>query len=113
VHTHTPLLVPLTMHKTNEKMVRRVNTTYGDPSFSNCAAQGQGNNDLCYRAYGHHMSGSSNVVIHGSALWVFFNKMNDNKWQNANCDNSGGICETNQAFVSSASSTFWYGMSSK
>ncbi|EFQ29041.1 hypothetical protein CGRA01v4_11404 [Colletotrichum graminicola] len=86
---------------------------YGDPDFSNCAAQGQGNNDRCFRSWGHHMTGSSKVVIHGSALWVFFNKMNDNQWQNAQCENTGGNCMTNQAFANGAKSTYWFGLSSK
>ncbi|KAF6845233.1 putative exo-beta-1,3-glucanase [Colletotrichum musicola] len=88
-------------------------SAYGDPDFSNCAAQGQSNNDRCFRAWGHYMTGSSKVVIHGSALWVFFNKMNDNAWQNAQCENTGGNCMTNQAFADSAKSTYWFGLSSK
>jgi len=88
-------------------------TAYGDPTFSNCAAQGQSSNQLCYRAWGHHMSGSSNIVIHGSALWVFFNNMNNNQWTDAGCANVGGVCQHNMAFVSGASSSFWYNAQSK
>ncbi|KAK2035873.1 pectin lyase-like protein [Colletotrichum somersetense] len=90
-----------------------VKSAYGDPDFSNCAAQGQGNNDRCFRSWGHHMTGSSKVVIHGSALWVFFNKMNDNQWQNPQCENTGGNCMTNQAFADGARSTYWFGLSTK
>ncbi|GKT91010.1 exo-beta-1,4-gluconase [Colletotrichum tofieldiae] len=90
-----------------------VKPAYGDPDFSNCAAQGQGNNDRCFRSWGHYMTGSSKVVIHGSALWVFFNKMNDNQWQNAQCENTGGNCMTNQAFADGAKSTYWFGLSTK
>jgi glucan 1,3-beta-glucosidase len=59
------------------------------------------------------MSGSSDIIIHGSALWVFFNKMNDNQWQDPQCTNTGGVCQHNMAFVSSASRTYWYGISTK
>ncbi|KAF5486932.1 Glucan endo-1,3-beta-glucosidase [Colletotrichum siamense] len=90
-----------------------VKSAYGDPDFSNCAAQGQANNDRCFRAWGHYMTGSSKLVIHGSALWVFFNKMNDNQWQNAQCENTGGNCMTNQAFADGAKQTYWFGLSSK
>ncbi|KAK1445323.1 hypothetical protein CCUS01_12649 [Colletotrichum cuscutae] len=90
-----------------------VKPAFGDPDFSNCAAQGQGNNDRCYRSWGHYMTGSSKVVIHGSALWVFFNKMNDNQWQNAQCENTGGNCMTNQAYADGAKSTYWFGLSTK
>lgn len=88
---------------------------FGDPDFSNCAQQGASDNDRCYRAWAHHMADSSAVVIHGSALWVFFNKMNDNKWQDANCDGTGGVCQLNMALVEGAATnaTFWYTLSSK
>ena len=89
------------------------NATFGDPTFSNCATQGEASNGACYRAWGHHMSGSSNVIIHGSALWVFFNGMDDDMFQNANCDGQGGVCQSNTAYVSNATKTFWYSLSSK
>lgn len=59
------------------------------------------------------MSGSSNVVIHGSAMWVFFDGMNANQWSDAGCSAYGNICQVNMAFVSGASSTFWYNAQSK
>lgn len=90
-----------------------VNATYGDPTFSNCASQGQAGNPQCFRAWANHMSGSSDVVIHGSAMWVFFNTMNDNSWTDADCGSTGGICQLNMAFVSGAASTFWYSLGSK
>ncbi|KAK6217374.1 exo-beta-1 [Colletotrichum tabaci] len=90
-----------------------VKPAYGDPDFSNCAAQGQGNSDHCFRSWGHYMTGSSKIVIHGSALWAFFNGMNDNQWHNPQCENTGGICMTNQAFADSAKSTYWFGLSTK
>ncbi|KAK3328017.1 pectate lyase superfamily protein-domain-containing protein [Cercophora scortea] len=90
-----------------------VNQAYGDPTFDNCASQGESSNDQCYRAWAHHMSNSSNMVIHGSAMWVFFNEMNDNKWQDAGCDSTGGVCQSNMAYVGDVESMSWYSLSSK
>ncbi|KAI1850545.1 hypothetical protein JX266_003827 [Neoarthrinium moseri] len=89
------------------------NTTYGDPTFANCADQGASGNGQCYRAWGHHAVDSSNVIVHGSALWVFFNGMNNNKWQGADCKDYGYICELNMIYLSGAKSTFMYSLSSK
>ncbi|ORY68799.1 pectate lyase superfamily protein-domain-containing protein [Pseudomassariella vexata] len=89
------------------------NTTYGDPTFSNCADQDADGNGQCFRAWAHHAAGSSDIVIHGSALWVFFNGMNDNKFQDANCDKYGGICQLNMIFLSDAVSTFMYSLGGK
>ncbi|KAM0809029.1 putative Pectate lyase superfamily protein-domain-containing protein [Seiridium cardinale] len=89
------------------------NSTYGDPTFSNCADQGASDNGQCYRAWGHHAVDSSAVVIHGSALWVFFNGMNDNMWKDADCENYGSICELNMIYISGANSTFMYSLSTK
>ncbi|KAL8392079.1 hypothetical protein RB595_002325 [Gaeumannomyces hyphopodioides] len=86
---------------------------YGDPTFANCAAQNAANNDQCYRAWGHHMVDSSQMVVHGSALWSFFNKMNDNAWQDPQCERTGGICQLNMAYAERSRSTFWYTLSSK
>jgi glucan 1,3-beta-glucosidase len=52
-------------------------------------------------------------VIHGSALWVFFNGMNDNKFQGADCTDYSSICELNMIFLSNANSTFMYSLSTK
>ncbi len=90
-----------------------VNTGYGDPTFSNCAAQGQGDNDQCYRAWGHYMVNSTNVIIHGSGMWVFYNKMNDGMLQDAGCTSTNNICQLNTAYVSGGNTTFWYSLSSK
>ncbi|KAK3685711.1 pectate lyase superfamily protein-domain-containing protein [Podospora appendiculata] len=89
------------------------NKAYGDPTFDNCARQAESGNDQCYRAWAHYMSNSSNVVIHGSAMWVFFNQMNNNKWQDAGCDSTGGICQLNMAYASDVESMSWYSLSSK
>jgi glucan 1,3-beta-glucosidase len=91
----------------------RPNTTYGDPTFDNCATQGQSSSGQCYRAWGHHAINSSNIVIHGSALWVFFDGMDDNKWQDASCTRYGGICELNMVYLDGAASTFMYSLGTK
>jgi len=89
------------------------NTDLNDPTFDNCASQGQSNNDMCYRSWAVHMSGSNNVVIHGSALWTFFNNMNDNSYEHGECDTTGGICQLNMAYIDGAKSTYWYSASTK
>ena len=53
------------------------------------------------------------MVIHGSAMWVFFDGMNANQWSDSGCSAYGNICQVNMAFVSGASSTFWYNAQSK
>jgi glucan 1,3-beta-glucosidase len=88
-------------------------SAYGDPSFSNCADQDSSDDGQCYRAWGHYAVDSSNVVVHGSALWVFFNGMNDNKWQDANCENYSSTCELNMIYLSGANATFMYSLSTK
>lgn len=59
------------------------------------------------------MVDSSEMVIHGSALWSFFNRMNNNAWQDAQCDRTSSICQLNMAFSERERSTFWYSLSSK
>ncbi|KAH6655747.1 pectate lyase superfamily protein-domain-containing protein [Truncatella angustata] len=89
------------------------NAIYGDPDFSNCHGQNAAENGQCYRAWGHYAVNSSNVVIHGSALWVFFNGMNDNMWQDANCEKYGWTCELNMIYLDGANSTYMYSLSTK
>lgn len=89
-------------------------TDIGDPTFDNCDRQGEPGNDLCYRSWAVHLSGrSQNVVFHGSALWAFFNKMNDNSYEGAACDNTGGVCQFNAAYIEDAESTYWYSAATK
>ncbi|KAK0616110.1 pectate lyase superfamily protein-domain-containing protein [Bombardia bombarda] len=91
-----------------------VDADYGDPSFDNCAAQGQADNDQCYRSWASRAVDSSGVVVHGSAMWVFFNRMNDNMWQDAGCESTGGFCQLNMALVDGAvEGLYWYSLSSK
>ncbi|KAK4217156.1 pectate lyase superfamily protein-domain-containing protein [Rhypophila decipiens] len=85
----------------------------GDPTFNNCASQGQPGADICYRSWALYMSGSQNVVIHGSALWAFFNSMDDNSYEGGNCDDTGGVCQQNVAFIEDARSTYWYSAATK
>ncbi|KAK0720574.1 pectin lyase fold/virulence factor [Lasiosphaeris hirsuta] len=86
---------------------------YGDPAFGNCAAQGLGDDDRCYRAWAQYVSNSNGLVIHGSALWVFFNRMNDKMWRDPQCQSTGGICQANMVAVDGAEEMFWYSLSAK
>ncbi|KXX74005.1 Glucan 1,3-beta-glucosidase [Madurella mycetomatis] len=86
-----------------------VDSAYGDPSFDHC----RDDDDQCYRAWGLHMADSDNVVIHGSAMWSFFNAMNDDLWSDPQCTLTGDICQTNMAFVQRARATWWFSVSSK
>lgn len=86
-----------------------VDPAYGDPSFDHC----RDDDDQCYRAWGLHMADSDNVVIHGSAMWSFFNAMNDDLWSDPQCTLTGDICQTNMAFVQRARAMWWFSVSSK
>lgn len=88
-----------------------VNGSWGDPGFGNCA--GAEDDDRCYRAWGVYMVNSSRVVVHGSAMWSFFNGMDDGLWSDPQCGATGGICQTNMAFVEGARATWWFSVSSK
>lgn len=90
-----------------------VNTGYGDPNFSHCAAPGTADDDRCYRAWGMHVSHAKDTVMHGSSLWVFFNKMNDNQWRDPQCAETEGVCQINMAWVEGAKRLFWYSLSTK
>lgn len=90
-----------------------VKADFNDPTFDNCASQGQSDNDMCYRSWAIYMSRSNNVVIHGSALWTFFNNMHDNSYKHGQCDTTGGICQLNTAYIDGAQSTYWYSASTK
>lgn len=89
------------------------NTTIGDPTFSNCASSGDSGNAQCYMGFHLSLSSSSNIVIHGSAFWVFFNDMTDGSYSNAGCGNHGNICQENAALVSGANALFWYNVATK
>lgn len=83
----------------------------GDPSFDHCG--GEDDDDRCYRAWGLHVTDSDSVVVHGSALWSFFNAMNDDRWSDPQCALTGGICQANMAFVRGATAMWWFSLSSK
>lgn len=86
-----------------------------DPTFDNCKDQGEFHSGRCHRAWGLHMSESEFVVIHGAALWTFFNAMNDSNFEDADCEHSDGICQTNMIYLNTTpvSSTFMYSLGSK
>ncbi|KAJ4306229.1 hypothetical protein N0V88_001027 [Collariella sp. IMI 366227] len=91
-----------------------VNGTYGDPDFGNCKTQeGMEGEDRCYRAWGMRMVQPRDVVIHGSAMWSFFNRMDDNMWSDPQCMKTGGFCQMNMVWVEGARRTWWFGVSSK
>ncbi|KAL2125987.1 hypothetical protein VTI74DRAFT_2010 [Chaetomium olivicolor] len=91
-----------------------IDAAYGDPAFSNCNdQQGQKDDDRCYRAWGVRLSHTRDVVVHGSAMWSFFNKMDDGVWSDPQCSAAGGICQTNMAWVEGARRTWWFSLSSK
>lgn len=50
------------------RVIVSVNPAFGDPDFSNCAAQLASANDQCYRAWAVTSVNSSNIVTHGSAM---------------------------------------------
>ncbi|KAK4222981.1 glucan 1,3-beta-glucosidase [Podospora fimiseda] len=86
-----------------------INTEYGDPTFRHCLE----GDDQCYRGWGMYISHTKDTVIHGSSLWVFFNKMNDNMWKDPQCLETGGVCQTNMVWVEGAKRLFWYLLSTK
>ena len=88
-----------------------VNAAYGDPTFDHCGAGGD--SGLCRRAWAHYMADSQNVVIHGSALWVFFNGMQDGLLADANCASTGAVCQRNLIGIDDAWSTFWFSLAAK
>ncbi|KAK3988327.1 glucan 1,3-beta-glucosidase [Cladorrhinum sp. PSN332] len=85
------------------------NADYGDPTFTHCPTE----DEQCYRAWGMHISRTRDTVLHGASLWVFFNKMNDNLWRDPQCLETGGVCQTNVAWVQGARRLFWYSLSTK
>ena len=98
--TKTPLRAPAPW---------KLEASYGDPSFDHCAA----GDDQCRRAWAHYSSDSSNVVIHGSALWVFYNGMLEGAGPDGHCAATGEVCQTNMVGIAGASSTFWYSLATK
>ncbi|CZR51994.1 related to exo-beta-1,3-glucanase [Phialocephala subalpina] len=89
------------------------NTSIGDPTFSNCASSGDSGNSQCYMGFHQQISSSSNLVIHGSAFWVFFNDMTDGSYSNAGCPNHNNICQENAVIMTDTTSLFWYNLLTK
>ncbi|KAF8864703.1 pectin lyase-like protein [Acephala macrosclerotiorum] len=87
--------------------------TIGDPTFSNCASSGDSGNAQCYMGFHQQISSSSNLVIHGSAFWVFFNDMTDEKYEHAGCPNHNNICQENAVIMTDTTSLFWYNLLTK
>lgn len=88
-------------------------SSIGDPDFSNCASSGDSGNAQCYMGFAQHISASSNIVIHGSAFWVFFNGMTNGGYSNAGCPDHNNICQENAVQLAGATSLFWYNLLTK
>ncbi len=86
------------------------NSSIGDPNFANCASSGDANNAQCYMGFSQHISPSSNIVIHGSAFWAFFNAMTDESYTNAGCPQHNNICQENAVIITDTGSLFWYNL---
>ncbi|KAK1754506.1 glucan 1,3-beta-glucosidase [Echria macrotheca] len=80
---------------------------YADPDFGHCSAE----DDQCRRAWAQYSVDSRNVVIHGSAMWTFFNRMMTGEGPDGACLSSEGVCQTNMIDIEGAKSTFWYSIS--
>jgi glucan 1,3-beta-glucosidase len=84
---------------------------FGDPAFGGCNGEGEGG--MCRRAWGLHVSGVTDVVVHGSAMWSFYGGMADGNWGDPQCTRTGGICQENMAFVERARGMWWFSASSR
>jgi glucan 1,3-beta-glucosidase len=86
-----------------------VNASWGDPGFENC----EEGDYACRRAWGLYVNQTRDTIIHGSAMWSFFNAMDDNLWSDPQCTLTDGICQTNMAYVEGATEMWWFSVSSK
>ncbi|KAH6845143.1 pectate lyase superfamily protein-domain-containing protein [Chaetomium sp. MPI-CAGE-AT-0009] len=86
-----------------------VDGRFGDPGFEGCAE----GDEMCRRAWGLYVDGVRDVVIHGSAMWSFYGGMSDGLWRDPQCGLTGGICQTNMAYVKGAEGMWWFSASSK
>jgi glucan 1,3-beta-glucosidase len=86
-----------------------VNASWGDPDFKNC----EEGDYACRRAWGLYVNQTRDAVIHGSAMWSFFNAMDDNLWSDPQCMLTDGVCQTNMAYVEGARGMWWFSVSSK
>ncbi|KAH6649917.1 pectate lyase superfamily protein-domain-containing protein [Chaetomium tenue] len=87
----------------------KVDGRFGDPGFEGCDEE----DDMCRRAWGLYVDGVEDVVIHGSAMWSFYGGMTDGLWSDPQCGLTGGICQTNMAYVKGAKGMWWFTASSK
>ncbi|RFU33704.1 hypothetical protein B7463_g2616, partial [Scytalidium lignicola] len=71
----------------------------GDPTFSNCAAT----DAQCRMSWYQIISGSSNIYIHGSGFWTFFNGNNG-------CN---GNCQSNAVEIFSTTGLYWWGLNTR
>lgn len=88
-------------------------SSIGDPDWSNCGDSGVSGNPQCYMGFSQHISSSSNIVIHGSAFWAFFNNMTDGSYSNAGCPNYDNICQENAVLLTDTHDLFWFNLLTK
>ncbi|KAL2196400.1 pectate lyase superfamily protein-domain-containing protein [Corynascus similis CBS 632.67] len=83
--------------------------------FEGCIEQKEEEKEeLCRRAWGLHVSGGvKDVVVHGSAMWSFYGGATDGSWSDPECALTGGICQTNMAYVEEAKGLWWFSATSK
>ncbi|KAL3428246.1 putative exo-beta-1,3-glucanase [Phlyctema vagabunda] len=79
---------------------------YGDPDFSWCG----GGDGRCRTALGQNINGGSNLFLHNTASWAFF----DGPWTGDYGTQCSGNCQTNMLRISGVPShLYWYGIGTK
>ena len=80
---------------------------YGDPDFSWCDA-GDG---FCRSSLAQNVDGGSDILLHSSAQWAFFNGPWDGTYSGTACQ---GSCQSNMNRVTGAPENMvWYGVNTK
>ncbi|KAJ5885420.1 Pectin lyase fold/virulence factor [Penicillium taxi] len=82
------------------------NPSYGDPDFSWCGADDQ----KCRTALATNIDGGSNIALHNSAAWAFF----DGYWNGLYNEACVGKCQSNMMRVSNnPQDLVWYSISTR
>jgi glucan 1,3-beta-glucosidase len=76
---------------------------YGDPDYSNCG----GGDVQCRMAWFEYISSSTNLFLHASGFWTFFNNGDTTP-----CNN-GANCQTNAVDITGSSGIYMYGLNTK
>lgn len=77
-------------------------SSIGDPTFPNCAA----NDPLCVKAWGMRIAGSSNVLVYGTGMYSFFDNYSQDCLNNQDC-------QTNMINIANSNNINMYGVSTK